>query len=103
MSSLTTQLKTARGKRYIDILKAILSDVGDGIVADAQKIIADTGKITPLCIGRLSLKYDLNYKATCDHLEDRGILPVGTHAILIARGLRVQAVMGELAGNKETL
>lgn len=93
MTKLTDQLKTARGKRYYDILKLILVDVGPQIVADAQQIAIDTGKLTVLDIGRMAVKYDLNYRATCEWLEESRVLPAGAYQRLKDNGLKVGEVL----------
>lgn len=76
---LRAEIKTARGKRYYALLKAILSRVGKPIVDTANKIHDETGKLTPIDIGYLSLWFDLNFKATCEWLEEAQIIPHGMH------------------------
>jgi hypothetical protein len=98
VSALTEDLKTARGKRYYDILRLVLAEVGGAIEADARAIVEQTGKITPLDVGRLATRYDLNFKATCEHLEDRNVLPCGTHQSLVERGLKVKRILAATGG-----
>lgn len=92
MSELTEKLKVTRGKGYYTILKAILADCGQQILDDANAIKA-TGKLTVLDVGKLAVKYDLNFKATCEWLEENRVLPAGSYQRLIDRGLKAREVL----------
>ena len=93
MTELTDKLKHTRGKGYYTVLKAILAEVGQQIVDDANAIKAESGgKFTVYNIGCLAVKYDLNFKATCEWLEESRVLPVGTYDRLKERGLKAMEV-----------
>jgi hypothetical protein len=96
MSALTEQLRHARGKRYYDILRLVLADVGALIVTDARAVIASTGTLTTLDIGVLSVRYDLNYKATVEWLEENQVLPTGTYEKMLDSGLGTRLKVGEI-------
>lgn len=83
------KLRVTRGKGYYTILKAILYEVGPQIAADANAIKAESGgKFTVYNIGCLAVKYDLNFKATCEWLEESRVLPVGTYDRLKRGGIK---------------
>lgn len=88
MSELTEKLKVTRGKGYYTVLKQILAECGQAIADDARAITAETGQLNAVDIGRLALRYDLNFKATCEWLEDSRILPAGTHGRLMRAGIK---------------
>lgn len=92
MSELTDKLKVTRGKGYYTVLKQILAGCGKQIIADAR-VMAESGKLTVLDVGHLAKKYDLNYKATCEWLEENGVIPTGTHQELVRRGLKAREVL----------
>lgn len=62
---LTLDLQNARGRNYYQILWALEELIKDDFKADFDIIYAESGKITPVAIGVLSLRYNLNFKATC--------------------------------------
>jgi hypothetical protein len=76
---LCVELKLARGERYYALLKAYLSVRGKAIVDDAQGIRARAGKLTPFDVAWLSAKYDLNFKAIFEWLEETNVCAAGTH------------------------
>jgi len=73
-------IKTARGEIYYGLLKTILSHVGKAMVDETKRIrqLRD-GKLSPIDIGYISLKFGLNYKATCEWLEETGVIWSGTY------------------------
>lgn len=92
--TLTQQLKTARGKRYYDILKQVIAARGDDIVRDARAAIAaNDGKLTAVDVGVLAVRYDLNLKATWEWLEECRVLPTGTYDKAVSRGMRAKQVL----------
>lgn len=62
--------KGARGQRYYSLLKAHLSITGKAIVDECKRLKAEQGKITPVEIAYLSVKFGLNFKATWEWLEE---------------------------------
>lgn len=93
LTELTEKLKVTRGKGYYTVLKAILAQVGPQIAADAEAIkAANGGKFTVYNVGCLAVKYDLNFKATCEWLEESRVLPAGTYDRLKERGLKAREV-----------
>ncbi len=86
--TLNDKLRAARGKGYFTVLKAILAKCGQDIINDAQEVKRKDGRITPFNIAEIALKHDLNFKATCEWLEESGVIPSGSHQKLIERGFR---------------
>lgn len=72
-------IKTSRGEVYYGLLKTILSHVGKAMVDETKALRAHQNKLSAVDIGYISLKYGLNYKATCEWLEETQMLPAGTH------------------------
>lgn len=68
-SELTQQLKTARYKHYYDTLKALRDLIASDLKADFEAIRQHYGKLTPVMVGVLALRYDVNYKAMFELLE----------------------------------
>lgn len=66
---LTQSLKTARGKRYYDILKSIRDLVAPDLTTDVEAIKQHHGKLTVVLVGVLALHYDVNFKAMLELLE----------------------------------
>jgi len=93
MSNQTNKLKVTRGKGYFTVLKTILAECGQQMVNDAKGTIQVEGKFTVLDIGKLAIKYDLNFKATCEWLEESMIIPAGTYIRLKKRGLKATKVL----------
>jgi len=96
MSELTDKLKVTRGKGYYTVLKAILGAIGPQIATDARAIVAENGEFSTYNIGCLALKYDLNFKATCEWLEESQVLPVGTYDRLKRSGLKFGKILLEI-------
>jgi hypothetical protein len=87
------ELKTARGKRYVDILLEIWRDRGDEMAAFIQDRRDTTGTVTVLDIGILAIQEDLNLKATFDCLEWSHALYTGTYTMLQRRGMKATQVL----------
>lgn len=92
-----------QGKAYYTELKAILKEIGPAITADAERIRHEQDRaftVRDLCV--LALRYRLNCKATCEHLEDVGFLPCGTYTRLRERDFRpvsrLKEVWAEMQG-----
>ena len=90
---LIAELNTARGKRYYDLLRQVLADIGPAIVADFDRFRAETGTVTPVNLGQIVLRHGLNFKATCEWLEEVTDLPTGTYERLKLDGLKVRDVL----------
>jgi hypothetical protein len=93
-ADLTQQLKTARGKRYYDILKALRDLIAADLRADFEAIKQSYGKMTPVMVGVLALHYDVNYKAMCELLEWGRCLHCNSYGRIITDGgLKVGAIL----------
>ncbi len=84
-----------RGQAYYDGLLKFLGVHGQKIIEDARQI----KNISILDVGRLALKYDLNFKATCEWLEESRIIPTGTHD-KIKRQVNVKEIYEALQHNE---
>lgn len=84
--------KGARGQRYYGLLKAFLSVRGKEIVSGFWTIKARDGKVTPVDIGYLSLKYGLNLKATWEWLEECRCVHSGMYEHFGSSGIKVRDV-----------
>ena len=87
-----------RGAAYYVELRAILTEIGPALKADAERVRDTTGKITPADLCRWALRYELNVKATTEALEDMRVLPTGTYDKLLSRGFQPMAALREIAG-----
>ncbi|MCP4990876.1 MAG: hypothetical protein GY928_33995 [Colwellia sp.] len=65
----TMRLKVASVTRYYTILKNIAKNTDKEFKEDFDTIKACYGGITPVLVGVLAIRYDLNYKATFFMLE----------------------------------
>lgn len=93
MHPLMAELGTARGKRYYELLKQILADIGPLMVADFDKFKETSGKVTLCNVGQIALRHGLNFKATCEWLEDARRLPAGTYETKLAGRIKVRDIM----------
>lgn len=71
--------KGARGQRYYALLKAFLSVHGKGMVDFANTLRENNGKMSPAALGAVSLKFGLNFKATCEWLEETRVIRTGAY------------------------
>ena len=67
-------LKAARGDRYYGLLKTILSHIGKQMKDEVIRIRERDGGLSIPDIGWISLKYQLNFKATCEWLAEVGAI-----------------------------
>jgi hypothetical protein len=79
MSYLTSQFKTARGKRYYTILNQIQAEIGVSLAADFANLREKHGNVTPVMVGWLALRYDVNLKAMFEILNNLKLLPSGIY------------------------
>lgn len=70
VARISQEMKMARGQRYYGLLKSFLAVNGKAIVDEFKALRISNGKVTPVDIGYLSLKYGLNYKATWEWLHE---------------------------------
>jgi hypothetical protein len=75
---ITLALKTARGYRYYALLKAWLSVRGKEM-ADEAKRVKEKGALSPIDVGYISLRFDLNLKATSKWLGECRVIPAGAY------------------------
>lgn len=66
------------------------------LVADAEAIIADEGKLTLLCVTKIAVKHNFPVKTTFEFLEYAEILPSGTWARLVNRGYTAQQAVKDV-------
>lgn len=85
--------KGARGQRYYALLKAYLSVKGRDIVAAAQWMHGGEHKLTVTDLGRLHLRFGLNFKALTEWLEECGVIRPGTYERLHYSGIRVKDIV----------
>lgn len=92
LDMLRYNLRTARGKRYYALLKAILSIIGKQIVDDAKTIERERGDFRVYDLGWLCHVHDLNLTALGEWLEEARVIPNGT-TDEIKRHVRVRDVI----------
>ncbi|MGG6267101.1 hypothetical protein ACQ4M3_13120 [Leptolyngbya sp. AN03gr2] len=90
-------LKTARGKRFVALLKQVYTESAPELAASAQAIIEAQGKLTIVDVGVLALQFNLQLKHASEFLEEQGVLPCGTYDRLKARNLKVSDIMRRAA------
>lgn len=71
--------KGARGQRYYALLKAFLSSEGKRMVDFARTLAEENGKLSPVAVGWVSLSFGLNFKATCEWLEETHVIRAGAY------------------------
>jgi hypothetical protein len=71
--------KGARGQRYYALLKAFLSVKGKDMVDFCRTLHGPTGKLSPAAVGWVALTFGLNFKATCEWLEETGSIRSGAY------------------------
>lgn len=81
--------KGARGQRYYALLKAFLSVKGKEIVDFVNTLRNPDGGVSPAAVGCVSLKFGLNFKATCEWLEETRVIRAGTYDRLMDSRLRL--------------
>lgn len=86
-------IKTARGQIYYGLLKTILRHVGKAMYDEAKRLRDSDETLTVVDIGWISRKYDLNFKATCEWLEEIVAIRTGTYARIKSGGLKVADIM----------
>lgn len=86
--------KGAKGQRYYALLKAFLSVEGKAIYDAAAKIRADNGKALIYDVGYLSLRFGLNFKATCEWLNECGFMRSGMYELAMQH-LKVKDIYAE--------
>jgi hypothetical protein len=94
---LIEQFKTARGERWAELFKEIYFRVGGQIVRDAVDFRVQDGKITILHIGRLCVRYNINFKTMCEQFLEGSVLPTGTFDLIMQGGWngRIKEILRE--------
>lgn len=77
-----------RGQQYYSLLKEFLRIAGKPLVTEARAF----GRLSPVDVGYLSLRYGLNLKATWEWLEECEVVASGTYEDCIERGLKVKDI-----------
>lgn len=103
ITELTEQLKQSRGKEYYARLEYIFRLIGDDIKSDVAAFREAYGKLTPVDMGIIVQKYNLNYKAVCEYLEAERIIPAGMYQYLIDSGMKVKEVMAAVPARLEVI
>lgn len=94
---LRSNIRVARGERYYALLKAILSLVGKSIYDDAQQIKAQRdGKMTPIDVAYLAVKYDLYLKVVWEWLQETGAIQTVSYEDIQAMLRRKKMTVGQL-------
>lgn len=93
------KLTGLRGAAYYARLREILADCGQLLADEAKEI----DQITPLDIGVLAIKYGLNFKATCEWLEESRVIPTGTYDRLIKRGIKISDILSAVTLGSNSL
>jgi hypothetical protein len=75
------EIKTARGQRYYALLKAFLSVEGEAICKKLLWIKKSRGRVLLFDVGYLSLLFGLNFKATCEWLEEANLVTSGIYEL----------------------
>lgn len=91
VARIAVELKTARGQRYYGLLKSFLRERGKAMVDAFVQIRTEAGKVTPVDIGYIALRFDLNYKATWEWLYEARC--IGVDYDDVARRFKVSEVM----------
>lgn len=70
-----------RGERYYALLKAFLRANGKAIVGEANRIKAanESGRMSVADCGYISLKFNLNFRATVEWLEETHCVKAGAY------------------------
>jgi hypothetical protein len=79
--------KGARGQRYYALLKAFLSVSGKAMVDCAHSTHEPDGKMSPVGVGFVALKFGLNFKATCEWLEETHCIRAGAYDYIMSGNL----------------
>lgn len=79
---IAAEMKTSRGKRYYGLLKSFLAVHGKAMVGEFKRLKEANGNVTPVEIAYISLKYDLNFKATWEWLYETGCIPYDYDAVI---------------------
>jgi hypothetical protein len=96
LRELTDKLKVTRGKGYYTILKQILAICGQQMADEARATKEANEALTLYDLGALALKYDLNFKATVEWLEESRVLKSGAYQRLIDRGVKAQELFAKV-------
>jgi len=84
----------ARGQRYYGLLKSFLSVHGKAMVGTAARLLAvNEGKLTMVEIAYVHLKFGLNFKATCEWLEETHCVRAGTYELIIDNHWKVRDIV----------
>lgn len=80
-----------RGRAYVNELTRILNTPeGQAIIDEANEFKRQRdGKILVRDVCEIVLNHQLPFKAVCDWLEGRGVLPTGTYQRMLDRGFKV--------------
>lgn len=86
---LTNQLKTARGKSFVRLLKQTYQAIAPELAAKAR----EKEKLSVNDVADLAIAYNLSLKHCFDFLEEQMVLPTGTYESLMDRGLKPKKIM----------
>lgn len=86
----------ARGQRYYALLKAYLAVRGEDIVSAAKAMHGGEKKLTVLDLGRLHLRFGLNFKALVEWLEECHVIWTGTYEKIKDNGIRVKDILAKI-------
>lgn len=92
---LTQEFKTARGSRYYALLKAILSVSGKAIADEFIDLKSTHGKLSPVQMGYLTLRFGMNFTALGEWLEECRLIPSGMTLRVKERGTTIDEGTGK--------
>ena len=75
-----------RGKPYFTELKRIAAEIANPLTTDFYVLKEQNGKITPVLVGRLALRYDVNLKAMFEILNDLKLVRCGLYEKIVTYG-----------------
>lgn len=96
MTTNPTRPAPLRGKAYYAELKRIRDEITAPLTVDFNILKTQHGKITPVLVGWLALKYDVNLKAMFDILNDLKLIPCCLYdKIITYGGVKVGTIFDE--------
>lgn len=76
---LTEHLKGLRGADYYNHSIKVYNSLSESIEYSVKLIIENHGKLSSIDIATIALKYNINFKLSCEFLEKLGVLRLGTY------------------------
>lgn len=83
----------ARGQRYYGLLKAFLSVRGKAIVDEARRLRDEQIVLKVVDLAYIHVKFELNFKATVEWLEETQVIHSGVYEAIQDRGIKVRELV----------